>query len=325
MRNSFINTMIECARKDDKVALLMAEVGFSVVEPFEKEFPERFYNTGIAEQNLVLTSVGMAAAGMKPVAYSMSAFLASRAFEQIKVSICYQNLPVILLSNGTGLSYGEMGSTHHAIEESAIMRSLPNLTVEFPSDGAELRDVLNYAFSVQKPFYISFPKMPDSKLMKHKYENGKIVEYINGHDGTILATGYNVKDALDASEKLNEMGYDIGVYGIHTVKPLDVDAIIKAGRTENIFVLDEHQQCCGIGGEIARIFLEHGVSLKTYKEFSIPDTFVDKVARYPELLDLYHLSAERIAADIAIVLKKQEGERTDESRNTCRRTGNKDQ
>lgn len=303
MRNSFINTMIDCARKDEKIALLMAEVGFSVVEPFEKEFPDRFYNTGIAEQNLVLTAAGMAAAGMKPVAYSMSAFLASRAFEQIKVSICYQNLPVILLSNGTGLSYGEMGSTHHAIEESSIMRALPNLTVEFPSDGAELKDVLNYAFSVQKPFYISFPKLPDSKLPKHYYENGKIVEYKNGTDGTILAVGYNVKQALEASEKLKKNGYDIGVYGLHTVKPLDIKLIIKAGKSGNVFVLDEHQNCGGIGGDIARILLEHGINIKTYKEFSIPDTFVHKVARYPELLELYHLTAEQLAVEIAASLK----------------------
>lgn len=305
MRNSFINTMIDCARKDDKAALLMAEVGFSVVEPFEKEFPDRFYNTGIAEQNLVLTAAGMAVAGMKPVAYSMSAFLASRAFEQIKVSICYQNLPVILLSNGTGLSYGEMGSTHHAIEESAIMRSLPNLTVEFPSDGAELRDVLQYAFGAGKPFYISFPKLPDPKLPGHVYENGKIVEYRTGGDGTIFAVGCNVKQAVEAAAQLADQGYSIGVYGIHTVKPLDVEALLKGARTENIFVVDEHQRCGGIGGEIARIFLEHGASLKTYKEFSIPDTFVHTVARYPELLETYHLTSGQLAADIAAALEKQ--------------------
>lgn len=302
MRNSFLNAMMDCARLDDRVALLMAEVGFSVVEPFEREFPERFYNTGIAEQNLVLTAAGMAMAGMKPVAYSMSSFLASRAFEQIKVSICYQNLPVVLLSIGTGLSYGEMGSTHHAIEESAIMRSLPNLTVEFPGDGAELKSVLEYAFSVEKPFYISFPKLPDSKLPEHRYQNGKNVIYKNGKDGTILAVGYNVKEALCASAKLHEKGYDIGVYGIHTVKPLDAESIIQAGRTGNVFLLDEHQSCGGIGGEIARVLLESGVTVKNFKEFSVPDTFVHKVARYSELLELYHLTADLIAADIAELL-----------------------
>lgn len=304
MRSSFINTMIDCAAKDDRIALLMAEVGFSVVEPFEKAFPDRFYNTGIAEQSLVLTAAGMAMAGMKPVAYSMSSFLASRAFETIKVSVCYQNLPVILISTGTGVSYGEMGSTHHAIEESAIMRSLPNMTVEFPANGAELRDVLNYALSVDKPFYISFPKQPDFQLPEHRCENGKIAEYKDGKDGVILAAGYNVKNALEASEILGGQGYDIGVYGIHTVKPLDVEAILKAGKTGNIFVLDEHQRCGGIGGEIARILLENKAPVNVFKEFSIPDTFVDKVFRYPEILALYHMTTEQIAEDIAMVLKK---------------------
>ena len=155
MRNSFLNAITECARQDERVALLMAEVGFSVVEPFEKEFPNRFYNTGIAEQNLVATSAGMAVAGMRPIAYSMSSFLATRAFEQIKVSVCYQNVPVILISTGSGLSYGEMGSTHHAIEESDILRSLPNLKVAFPSDGYELSETIKYALSQDSPFFIS--------------------------------------------------------------------------------------------------------------------------------------------------------------------------
>ena len=302
MRNSFVNTMIECAKQDERVALLMAEVGFSVVEPFEKEFPNRFFNTGIAEQNLVLTAAGMAMAGMRPVAYSMSSFLPSRAFELIKVSVCYQNLPVILMSVGSGLSYGEMGSTHHAIEESAIMRSLPNLTVEFPSDGAELRDVLKYALSVEKPFYISFPKAPDSKLDPHKYENGKMVEYKSGKDGNILAVGYSVKNALNAAELLSKKGYDIGVYGIHTVKPLDRNAIIKAATVGNVFVLDEHQYCAGIGAEVARVILESGLPIKKFKDFSVPDTFVHQVSRYQELLNMYHLSAEKVAEDIEILL-----------------------
>lgn len=302
MRNSFINTMIECAENDNKVALLMAEVGFSVVEPFEKKFPDRFFNTGIAEQDLVLTAAGLALGGMKPVAYSMSAFLASRAFEMIKVSVCYQNLPVVLMSVGSGVSYGEMGSTHHSIEEEAIMKSLPNLTVEFPSDGAELRDTLKYALSQEKPFYISFPKAPDTKLMPHSYEYGKGVKYMDGKDGAIIAVGYSVSNAIKAAESLKEKGIDIAVYGIHSVKPLDKNVIFEAASKKNIFVVDEHQSVGGAASDIAKILLQNKLFPENFVDLSVPDTFVERVSKYNELLDLYSLSAEKITQIIETTL-----------------------
>lgn len=299
MRNSFVNTMIECAKKDESIALLMAEVGFSVVEPFEKKFPERFFNTGIAEQNLVLTAAGMALNGMHPVAYSMSAFLPSRAYELIKVSVGYQDLPVILVSVGTGLTYGELGSTHHAIEESALMRSIPNLTVEFPANAKELSDTLKYAFSVNKPFYISFPKAPNMELFDHGYKCGKGTKYKDGKDGAFIAVGYSVHNALKAAENLKQKGLDIAVYGLHTVKPLDDEIIIEASKTGNIFVVDEHQTCGGIASEVAKIIVQNGIRLKNFKEFSIPDAFVENVSRYNELLYMYKLSAEKLEFEIA--------------------------
>lgn len=308
MRNSFVNTMIECAENDKTVALLMAEVGFSVVEPFEKKFPDRFFNTGIAEQNLVLTAAGMALNGMHPVAYSMASFLPSRAFEMIKASVCYQNLPVVLVSVGSGLTYGEMGSTHHAIEESIIMKSLPNMNVEFPSNGQELKAALKYAISSNKPFYISFPKAPDiTPDVPHSYEHGKGVKYKDGKDGAIIAVGYSVNNAIAAAKVLTESGIDIAVYGLHTVKPLDKQLIFDAARTKNIFIVDEHQTCGGTGSEIAKIILENNIPLERFKEFSVPDVFVDSVSRYNELLDLYNLSAEKIEKNIRIAIEKEFG------------------
>ncbi len=304
MRNYFVNTMIECARRDPSVVLLMAEVGFSVVEPFEEEFPDRFYNTGISEQNLVLTAAGMAVAGMHPVAYSMAAFLPSRAFEMIKVSVCYQNLPVIILSIGSGLSYGELGATHHAIEESALMRSLPNLNVVFPSNGYELRDALTYALKDNRPYYISFPKAPAPDVNEHVFEFGKAAKYRIGNDGAILAVGFSVNNAIKAADILSQRGINISVYGVHTVKPLDKEAVIEAAKTKNIFVVDEHNYSAGIGGDIARIILESGIQIAKYHEISIPDCFADNVAKYPELLDMYNLSVERIAVEIENFYKR---------------------
>ena len=298
MRNAFINTMIECAKKDGSVALLMAEVGFSVVEPFEKEFPERFFNTGIAEQNLVLTAAGMALKGMHPVAYSMSAFLPSRAYEMIKVSICYQNLPVVLVSTGTGVSYGQMGSTHHAIEESVLMRSLPNMNVEFPCNARELKECIKYALSEQKPYYISFPKLPAPNGMEYEDKSGKATCYKKGKDGAIIGVGFAVNNAIKAAESLKHRDIDLAVYGLHTVKPLDIETIISAGKTGSVFVVDEQQTCGGIGAEIAKILMENSIKIDRFKEFAIKDTFVDSVMNYDEMLDTYDLSAKKIEIKI---------------------------
>lgn len=304
MRNAFINTMIECARKDERVALLMAEVGFSVVEPFEKEFPKRFFNTGIAEQNLVLTAAGMALKGMRPVAYSMSAFLASRAYEMVKVSICYQNLPVVLVSTGSGVSYGQMGSTHHAIEESVLMRSLPNMNVEFPCNARELRECIKYALNEQKPYYISFPKLPAPDGIEYEYKSGQATCYKKGKDGAIIGVGFAVNNAIKAAEVLKYRGIDLAVYGLHTVKPLDVEAIISAGKTGSIFVVDEQQTCGGIGAEIAKILIENSIKVERFKEFSIKDIFLDSVMSYEEILDAYDLSAKKIEIKIEEMYKR---------------------
>ena len=206
------------------------------------------------------------------------------------------------MSVGAGLSYGEMGSTHHSIEEAAIMKSLPNLTVEFPSDGAELRDTLKYALSQEKPFYISFPKAPDTKLMPHSYEYGKGVKYMDGKDGAIIAVGYSVSNAIKAAESLKEKGIDIAVYGIHSVKPLDKNVIFEAASKKNIFVVDEHQSVGGAASDIAKILLQNKLFPENFVDLSVPDTFVERVSKYNELLDLYSLSAEKITQTIETTL-----------------------
>jgi transketolase len=303
VRNAFIQTMIAEARKNPKVALLMAEVGFSVVEPFEKEFPERFYNVGIAEQNLILTAAGMALKGMRPVAYSMSCFLGSRGFEMIKDSVCYQNLPVILVGIGTGLSYGSMGATHHATEESAIMRVLPNMKVLFPCDANQLSAALSYALTQQSPYYISIPKLPDiSEKAPEPYMEGKAITYRKGQDGAIFAVGVGVATACQVADTLRKENIFVSVYGIHTVKPLDKEAILEGAKTKNVFVLDEHQYCAGIGGEIARILLENNQKINCFHDFSIRDSFANQVLAYPEYMEEYGLSADKISSTIKYMI-----------------------
>lgn len=303
MRNAFLQAMLEGAAADERVALLMAETGFSVVEPFQQRFPNRFYNTGIAEQDLVSIAAGMALGGLRPVAYSMSAFLPSRGFEQIKIDACYQDLPVVLVSTGTGLSYGNLGATHHAAEESALMRALPNLTVFFPACGEELREMLRYGLKSERPTYISMPKAASPKLPEHEFVPGRPACYRTGTDGTIFAVGYSVVEALRAADALQAQGVGVGVYGLHTLKPLDAEEICAAAGPGRVFVVEEQQRSAGMGGEIARILLEGGVPVKTFRDFAIPDEFAGPVLSWQEQAEAYGLSGDRLARAILDAVK----------------------
>lgn len=294
MRNIFTNTLIEIARKNEKLVLLMAEVGYGVVEPFQREFPNRFYNTGISEQNLVLTAAGLALRGYHPVAYSMSSFLPTRAFEMIKDSVCYQNLPVTLVGIGAGVSYGELGSTHHAVEESALMRTLPNIDVIFPADGDGCRAALKYAIAAQKPVYIGLEKIAVKETGNEIVFSEKWKKVRTGNDGALFVCGTLLEDGIVAADKLKEKNIHLSVYKMEAVKPMDYGAIEDACETKNIFVADEHANMCGISAQIAQYIMERGLhkNLENYATVAIPDSFPKEVWRADSLRKKYGLCAE---------------------------------
>ena len=284
MRNAFVNALIELAEEDEKLVLLMAEVGYGVVEPFQERFPERFFNTGISEQSLVLTAAGMALRGYHPIAYSMSAFLATRAFEMIKNSVCYQNLPVTLVSIGTGLSYGELGSTHHGLEDEALMTVLPNMTVMFPGDAAECRSAIRYAVKSGKPAYIGLEKVNVKDYGNEIAENPiKWRKLRAGKDGAIIACGTLRKEAMEAAELLSAKGINVSVYGVNIVKPMDCEAIDDACVTSNLFVLDEHYSKGNLAGEIAKYILEEKKDVSSFTDCSVPDAYPDYIYNYGDL------------------------------------------
>lgn len=300
MRDVFINTLIDLAKENEKIVLLMAEVGYGVVEPFQQQFPKRFYNVGISEQNLVLTAAGMAIQGYRPVAYSMSSFLPTRAFEMIKDSVCYQNLPVTLVGIGSGVSYGKLGTTHHAVEESALMRVLPNMEVIFPADGDGCCAALKYALQSDKPTYIGLEKMRSqvynyNKKFSLQWEK---VEY--GKDAAIFACGNMFGVAIEAAEALQKSGIAVCVYKVEVVKPLDYAAVEDACDTKNIFVLDEHSIICGIGAQIAEYIMSKGYQrrINNFKTIAIPDEYPDKVWDEMNLRELYALCSEKIVEEI---------------------------
>jgi transketolase len=306
MRTIFVDEVTKIAREDRRLVFLMSECGFSVTEGFEEEFPDRFYNTGIAEQSLVGTAAGLALRGLRPIAYNMAMFLTMRAYEQIRVDVCYQNLPVILAGVGPGLGYGAAGTTHHSIEDVAIMRVLPNLTVVFPSNEVDVREAARQAFALEGPCYIGLGRAPrqfEIPYSANKFEIGKAIRMREGTDAAVFSYGTMIPVAMEAALLLKKENIDLRVYNMHTIKPLDNGAVDEAVRDCGIiFSLEEENIIGGFGGAMAEHIAENNLSCR-FKRLGVPDIYLNESGSYPWLLNRFSLDASGVAKSIKAVLK----------------------
>ena len=306
MRNIFVDEITKIAREDERVVFLMSECGFSVTEGFAEEFPDRYFNVGIAEQSLIGTAAGVALRGLRPVAYNMAMFLTMRAYEQIRVDIAYQNLPVILAGVGPGVGYGQAGTTHHTIEDIAIMRVLPNMTIVFPSHETDVRTAVRQAFELGKPIYIGLGRDPrdfDVPYSAEGFKIGKAIKMNDGNDAAMFTFGSMLPVAMEAAEKLSSTGVNLRVYNMHTIKPLDTDAIDEAAKECGIlFSLEEANIIGGLGGAIAEYISEN--SLCKLKRLGIKDFYPERMGDYPWLLKHFEIDAPGVVSSVLETLKK---------------------
>lgn len=307
MRSTFVNTLTEMARKNDKIICVIGDTGFSVFENFEKEFKDRFVNVGIAEQNFVSFGAGLAAMGMKPYIYNVVSFMTLRSLEQIELDICYQNNPVVLVGVGGGHAYGSAGPTHHSYFDIAIMRMLPNMTVVCPADPIEMKEVMYASENYNKPLYIRIGRSVDPIIHQKpiNFQIGKAIEMRKGKDAVLFATGTVVKDAVVACEELQKRGIQMSLYSMHTIKPLDVETVKKCiDEYPAIFTLEEHSQNGGLGSAVGDVILENecGEKIK-FKKFGFPDTFAPVTGSREYLNKLYGIDAKGIADSIESILK----------------------
>jgi transketolase len=259
-------------------ALICAVVNDSVsstkLKTFKSRFPDRFVNVGIAEQNMVGVGAGLAAAGMKPYVCGASCFLTARAMEQIKVDLAYSRLNVKLCGMSSGMAYGELGPTHHSIEDIAWTRILPNLTVIVPADAAETAAVMRHSSGYSGPEFLRISRMAVPKLFDDKFEFtlGKANILHDGDDVTIVANGVMASRALTAATKLEEQGIHARVLNMSSVKPLDSDAIVDAARTtRGIVTAEEALANGGLGGAVAEVLaLHHPAPMRM---LGVPDVF----------------------------------------------------
>ena len=304
-RDSYGNALVELGNKYDDFIVLDADLAAATKTGiFKKAFPERFYDCGIAEQNMISIAAGIAATGKKVFASSFAMFAAGRAFEQVRNSVAYPKLPVIIGATHAGISVGEDGATHQCCEDIALMRAIPGMTVINPADDTEAKLAVKAAYELDGPVYIRFGRLAVPVVFgdDYKFEIGKGVTLKDGNDITIIATGLMVAEALEAYETLKEKGINARVINMPTIKPIDRDIIIKAAKeTGKIVTVEEHSVIGGLGSAVCDVVCEE-CPVPVFKigvndEFGCSGPAVD-------LLKKFGLSAENIVANTCKILNK---------------------
>lgn len=270
----FAATLEELARANPNIIAVTSDSrGSGKLGPFGKALPKQIVEVGIAEQNLVGITAGLAACGKKPFGVSPACFLTSRALEQIKNDICYSDVPGVLVGISAGVSYGALGSTHHSLHDLAVLRAINNITVIVPADNFETREAIRYAANATKPVFVRFGKaaMYDLHKPETKFEVCKAITLREGKDLAFIATGETVAHAVLAAGQLAERGLSTRVVSMHTVKPLDTEAVLKAGRDcRAIITVEEHSIHGGLGEACASVLLQAGVSVP-FRIVGFPD------------------------------------------------------
>ena len=306
VREAYGKTLLELGMENPDIVVLDADLSRSTMTQFfAREFPDRFFDCGIAEQNMVGIAAGLAASGKIPFASTFAVFAPGRCFDQIRMSIAQPQLNVKLVTTHGGISVGEDGTSHHSIEDLSLIGSLPGFTVVVPADAIETAQSVRVAAASYGPFYIRLcrPKIPLVYNEDYRFVLGKAVTMRQGREATIIAIGLMVKAALEAAENLKGEGIDCRVLNMPTLKPIDEAAIIKAAaETGAIITAEEHLEHGGLGSAVAQVLVRHQ---PVPMEFvAIKDTYA-KSGKAAELLQRYSLTAKDIEQAVRAVVKRK--------------------
>lgn len=303
MRNAFIRSLIELARRNPRIFLLVGDLGYSVVEPFQNEFPDRFLNVGVAEQNLTGIAAGLALSGNIVFTYSIANFPTLRCLEQIRNDLCYHRANVKIVAVGSGVGYGPSGVTHHGTEDVAVLRALPGMALFSPADPVETALATRGAAEWPGPCYLRLGKSGEPAIHQEppEFRIGWPIQLRNGRDVVILATGPVARNALLAAEKLEKTGIAAGMYSVHTIKPLKEEFLLELSRQTPLLVtVEEHSATGGLGSAVAEILAEMSGTRPTLKRLALPDGF-QPVGSHEFLLSK-HLSVESVCANVCEAL-----------------------
>ena len=309
MRNAFIQTILACARENPDIELITGDLGFGVLKPFWEALPDQFLDVGIAEQNMTSIAAGMALEGKTVFTYSIGNFSTLRCIEQIRNDCAYHNANVKIVNIGGGVSYGALGISHHSTEDIAIMRALPNMVVVVPCDNKEAEAATYATFEYEGPvFYRCGYK--NEKDIHHgdveslNFQLGKAITVEEGTDCTVFFCGPIGYEAQKAVHAAREKGINCRLVSMHTIKPIDKEAIVKAAQeTGRIITVEEHNMSGGLGSAVAEVLLDEGCTNVKMKRIALPDVYVHEVGSQQWLREQYHLTAPYIEEEILNICK----------------------
>ena len=298
-RQSYGETLEKLGEKYSEIVVLDADLAAATKTiNFAKKFPERFFDMGIAEANMMSTAAGMATTVKVPFASTFAMFAAGRSYDQIRNSICYPNLNVKICSTHSGITVGEDGATHQMLEDISMMRTLPNMIVLSPADDIETKWAIEEAYKQKGPVYVRLSRLATPIIYdeNQKFEFGKMIQIGEGTDATVFATGDVLAEAIKAKEKLEENGINIRVVDVHTIKPIDEEMIIKCAKeTKRLISIEDHSIIGGLGSAISEVLTSKYPA--KLERIGINDEF-GKSGKAEELIKFYHLNAEEIVSKL---------------------------
>ena len=298
MRRTALNCIHELATKDERVVFIGSDITKRDVTAFAEEFPNRFFMEGIYEQHLIGMAAGLALSGKIPFINTIATFLTRRCFEQILVDLCMHNLPVRLIGSGGGVVYAPLGGTHIAIEDIAILRVIPNITIISPSDAEEMKRLMPHTLNWPNPIYIRLAKGGDPILASknNAFEIGKAITVIEGDKIVFISTGTTTYIAKQAADILAKDGIDVGVVHVHTIKPLDKEMILNTiAEAQIVLTIEEHRITGGLGSALSELIAEEhkGKAIK-FKRIGFPDIFTEELGSQNEIMGKYGITVENI-------------------------------
>ena len=298
-RQSYGEALAELGRKNKNVVVLDADLsGATKPNIFAKEFPERFLDIGIAEQDMIGTAAGLATCGKIPYASTFAVFAAGRSYDQIRNSVCYPKLNVKICATHSGITVGEDGATHQMIEDISLMRTLPNMTVISTSDDTQTKWAVEEISKINGPVYLRLGRLATPVIYDEtqKFEIGKAVQIGEGTDATVFATGVTVSEAIKAKNELEKQGINIRVVDIHTIKPIDKDMIIKCAKeTKKLISIEDHNVIGGLGSAIAEVLTEEYP--KKLVRLGIKDTF-GKSGKAEDLMEYFGITKIQLVEEV---------------------------
>ena len=306
MRNAFVKEITNIAKKNKKIVLLAGDIGYKLFDDFQKKYPNRFYNCVVAEANMTTVAAGLALKGFIPITYTRATFNVYKTVEQIKIDICYPNLGVIIVGVGAGLSYAGLGSTHHAVEDIGILRSIPNLNIVSPADSLELKSILYDVIKRKKPTYFRIGKKGEKNIYEYvpKTKTGKGNIIYHGKKICIICTGNIIINANQAILNLRKKNIYPGLISIHTIKPLDTNLLNKIFKKyKYIAILEEHSSIGGLTSAISEHYMEKSFTNKFLK-LNTGKQFILKPGNQKKAQENLNISPKKIEKKILNFLKK---------------------